>query len=202
MEILLNKKPKNPIIIEGFPGIGFIGSIATEFLVDHLKAEKIGKIEFTEQTPVVAIHNSKVVEPFGIFYSSKYNLVILHAINPVNNNKQDILIEASFGLGEAVVAGEVTPDMYVVHKDNLKIHTKNINSQEWGYFRDQKTGKTLKKNVKNPNAQVLTDKQIKEIASVAKKIELHYNHPQDIEFAFEKNKLYILQSRPITTCSS
>ena len=85
MEILLNKKPKNPIIIEGFPGIGFIGSIATEFLVDHLKAEKIGKIEFTEQTPVVAIHNSKVVEPFGIFYSSKYNLVILHAINPVNN---------------------------------------------------------------------------------------------------------------------
>src|SRR3989344_287286 len=85
MEIILNKKPKNPTIIEGFPGIGFIGSITTEFLVDHLKAEKIGKIEFTEQTPIVAIHNSKVVEPFGIFYSSKYNLIILHAINPVNN---------------------------------------------------------------------------------------------------------------------
>ncbi|MBS3143501.1 proteasome assembly chaperone family protein [Candidatus Woesearchaeota archaeon] len=85
MEIKLNRKPKNPIIIEGFPGIGFIGSITTEFLVEHLKAEKIGKIEFTEQTPVVAIHNSEVVEPFGIFYSKKYNLVILHAINPVNN---------------------------------------------------------------------------------------------------------------------
>ena len=42
MEIKLNRKPKNPIIIEGFPGIGFIGSITTEFLVEHLKAEKIG----------------------------------------------------------------------------------------------------------------------------------------------------------------
>ena len=85
VEIKLTKKPKNPTIIEGFPGLGFIGSIATEFLVEHLKAEKIGKIEFNEQTPVVAIHNSKVVEPFGIFYSKKYNLIILHAINPVNN---------------------------------------------------------------------------------------------------------------------
>ena len=84
MEITLTKKPKNPTIIEGFPGIGFIGSIATEFLVEHLKAQKIGRIEFTEQTPIVAIHNSEVVEPFGIFYSSKYNLIILHAINPVN----------------------------------------------------------------------------------------------------------------------
>ncbi|MBS3135255.1 proteasome assembly chaperone family protein, partial [Candidatus Woesearchaeota archaeon] len=85
VEIKLDKKPKNPTIIEGFPGIGFIASITTEFLIEHLKAEKIGKIEFNEQTPVVAIHNSKVVEPFGIFYSKKYNLIILHAINPVNN---------------------------------------------------------------------------------------------------------------------
>lgn len=85
VEIKLTKKPKNPTIIEGFPGIGFIASITTEFLIEHLKAEKIGKIEFNEQTPVVAIHNSKVVEPFGIFYSKKYNLIILHAINPVNN---------------------------------------------------------------------------------------------------------------------
>ena len=123
---------------------------------------------------------------------------VCFTINPINNNKQDIVIEASFGLGEAVVAGEVTPDMYIVHKENLKIHTKNVNSQEWGYFKD-KTGKTIKKSVKNPDAQVLTDKQIKQVAEMARKMEQHYNHPQDIEFAFEKNKLYLLQSRPITT---
>lgn len=124
---------------------------------------------------------------------------VCFTVNPINNNKNDIVIEASFGLGEAVVAGEVTPDMYIVYKDTQEIHTKNINEQTWGYFRDQKTGKTVKKNVKDPNAQVLTDKQIKELSSMAKKIEQHYNHPQDIEFAFEKGKLYLLQSRPITT---
>ena len=124
---------------------------------------------------------------------------VCFTVNPINNNKNDIVIESSFGLGEAVVAGEVTPDMYIVHKDTQEIHTKNINEQTWGYFKDQKTGKTVKKNVKDPNAQVLTDKQIKELASMAKKIEQHYNHPQDIEFAFEKGKLHLLQSRPITT---
>lgn len=106
MEIKLSKKPKSPIIIEGFPGIGFIGSITTEFLVDHLKAEKIGKIEFTEQTPVVAIHNSKIVEPFGIFYSSKHNIVILHAINPVNNIEWKIT-EAIENIAKTLGAREV-----------------------------------------------------------------------------------------------
>ena len=93
MGITLSKKPKNPIIVEGFPGVGFVGSIATEFLIEHLKAEKIGKIEFTEQTPVVAIHNSKIVEPFGIFYSKQYNLVIINAINPVNKIEWQITDE-------------------------------------------------------------------------------------------------------------
>ncbi len=122
---------------------------------------------------------------------------VCFTINPVNNNKKDIVIEASFGLGEAVVGGEVTPDMYVVHKDTQEIHKKNINEQTWGYFRDK--GKTVKKKIKDPSAQVLTDKQIKQVALIAKKIEQHYGHPQDIEFAFENDKLFILQSRPITT---
>src|SRR3989344_4481737 len=126
---------------------------------------------------------------------------VCFTVNPINNNRNDIVIESSFGLGEAVVAGEVTPDMYIVHKDTQEIHTKNINEQTWGYFKDQKTGKTVKKNVKDPNAQVLTDKQIKQVAELARKIEQHYNHPQDIEFAFEKDILYLLQARPVTTLS-
>ncbi|MBW2989211.1 PAC2 family protein, partial [Candidatus Woesearchaeota archaeon] len=80
MQIKLWKKPKNPIIIEGFPGFGLVGTIASEFLIDHLKTELIGKIVFEEAPPVVAIHQNKVVEPLGIFYNKKYNLVILHAI--------------------------------------------------------------------------------------------------------------------------
>src|SRR3989338_969575 len=80
MEIILKKKPKNPIIIEGFPGFGLVGTIATEFLIDHLKTEQIGKIMLDEMPAVVAIHQNKVVEPLGIFYNKEYNIVILHAI--------------------------------------------------------------------------------------------------------------------------
>jgi len=80
MEIKLWKKPKNCIIVEGFPGFGLVGTIASEFLIEHLKTEQIGKIIFNDMPAMVAIHESKIVEPLGIFYNAKYNVVILHAI--------------------------------------------------------------------------------------------------------------------------
>jgi len=79
-QIKLTKKPKNPILIEGFPGFGLVGTIANEFLIDHLKTERIGSIIMEEMPALVAIHESKVVQPLGIFYSKKYNLVFLHAV--------------------------------------------------------------------------------------------------------------------------
>ena len=80
MQIKLTKKPKNCRLIEGFPGFGLVGTIASEFLLEHLKFEQIGKIIFDEMPATVAIHEGKVVEPLGIFYNKKYNLVLLHAI--------------------------------------------------------------------------------------------------------------------------
>ena len=80
MNIKLFKKPKNPIIIEGFPGFGLVSTIACEFLIDHLQTELIGKIVFDELPALVAIHENKVVEPLGIFYNKKFNLVIIHAV--------------------------------------------------------------------------------------------------------------------------
>lgn len=80
MELHLAKSPKSPIIINGFPGFGMVGTIATEFLIEHLKMEKIGKIVFEDMPAMVAIHEGKVVEPFGVFYSKKYNIVIVHSI--------------------------------------------------------------------------------------------------------------------------
>ncbi len=80
MEIKLWKKPKNCIIVEGFPGFGLVGTIASEFLIEHLKTEQIGKILFNDMPAMVAIHENKVVEPLGIFYNAKYNIVIVHAI--------------------------------------------------------------------------------------------------------------------------
>ena len=80
MQIKLIKKPKNCILIEGFPGFGLVGTIASEFLLEHLQTEQIGKIIFNEMPAMIAIHESKIVEPLGIFYNKKHNIVLLHAI--------------------------------------------------------------------------------------------------------------------------
>lgn len=80
LQITLNKKPQNPILIDGFPGFGMVGTIATEFLIEHLNTEQIGKIIFEDMPALLAIHDGKLVEPFGIFYNKKYNIVIVHAV--------------------------------------------------------------------------------------------------------------------------
>ncbi len=80
-ELELKKRPKNPIIIEGFPGFGLVGTITTEFLIEHLKTEHIGRITLEDAPAMVAIHENKLVEPMGLFYNEKYNILILHSIN-------------------------------------------------------------------------------------------------------------------------
>lgn len=80
MEIVLDKKPKSPVVISGFPGVGMVGAIAAEFLIQHLNTEKIGKIILDKSPALVAIHEGKLVEPFSIYYSRKYNIVVVHSI--------------------------------------------------------------------------------------------------------------------------
>jgi uncharacterized protein len=81
MEIILTKKPKNVTIIEGFPGFGLIGTIAIEFLMEHLDTEKIGLVEMDEVPAMIAIHQNKVIEPISFHYNKKHNIVLVHAIN-------------------------------------------------------------------------------------------------------------------------
>ena len=77
------KKPKNVTIIEGFPGFGLVGTITTGFLVDHLKCEHIKHAFFEEIAPTVAVHEGKIVDPIGVFYNEKHNILIIHSImNP------------------------------------------------------------------------------------------------------------------------
>ena len=83
MEIFLTKKPKSPIIIEGFPGVGLIATITTEFLIKHLNAKPIGYIKSDELLPIAAVHNSRVLQPLEIFYVEKENLVIVHALSDI-----------------------------------------------------------------------------------------------------------------------
>jgi len=81
--LTLTKKPKGATIIEGFPGFGLVSTISTGFLLDHLKCEKIGGYYFENAMPTLAIHQCKIVDPIGIYYCKKHNLVIVHAVTSV-----------------------------------------------------------------------------------------------------------------------
>ncbi len=86
----MDRKPRNPRIIEGFPGFGFVSTIATEFLIEHLNAKLIGRVECDKIMPMIAMHNSKLIEPLGIFYDQDHNIVIFHAITNVNGLEWEI----------------------------------------------------------------------------------------------------------------
>ena len=117
--------------------------------------------------------------------------------NPITGKRNEILISSVFGLGEGLVSGELNADTYSV--ENGKI-TKNIVKKPYKIvFDDEKGFGTKQVENKNPSASSLTDEQIKEIAQEVKKIVQIYGKPQDIEWAYEDGKLYILQARPITT---
>jgi uncharacterized protein len=73
-------KPKNVRVIEGFPGFGLVGTITTGFLVDHLKCDLLEQKYFEDIAPTVAVHGGKVVEPIGVYYNKKHNIIIIHSI--------------------------------------------------------------------------------------------------------------------------
>ncbi len=133
---------------------------------------------------------------------------VMFTANPVTNDRSEIMINAAWGLGEAVVSGAVSPDEYIVEKGTWKIKEKYIAKKEVMYVRNPETGKgTVLVKVADflgpewIEKQVLTEEQIVEVAKMGAKIEEHYGWPQDIEWAYDKDdgKLYIVQSRPITT---
>jgi pyruvate, water dikinase len=124
---------------------------------------------------------------------------VMFTIDPVTNDKKKIIVEAIWGLGEMIVQGQVTPDHYKVRKSDFKITKKQIEKQDVQLI---KKGTATKETVVKPNwqqKQKLSDKFIKEIARFGKQLQQHYFFPQDVEWALEKGKLYILQTRPITT---
>ena len=106
MKLVLTKKPKNVTIIEGFPGFGLIGTIAIEFLMDHLETEKIGIIEMDEVPAMIAIHQNKVIEPVSLHYNKEYNLVLVHAIN-IGKNTGWKLSEVVEQLAQELSAKEI-----------------------------------------------------------------------------------------------
>lgn len=120
------------------------------------------------------------------------------SLNPQNNCYDEAVINASFGLGEAIVSGMVTPDNYIVEKVKKKILKKMINEKNLGLWLRNDGGVEKRGNM-HPHAQALTDKQILELEDLIASCEVYYGLPIDIEWAYEGDKLYLLQVRPITT---
>jgi len=129
---------------------------------------------------------------------------VMFTIEPVTSDNSKIVIEAVYGLGEAIVSGEITPDLYVVDKDSLKITTTKVVNQESQLIKNPIAG-AKETNIWVPlpastqPRQKLTDSEIIKLAWLGKQLEDHYRFPQDIEWAKENNKIYILQTRPVTT---
>lgn len=125
---------------------------------------------------------------------------VIFTINPITNNKKEIVIEASFGLGEGVVSGAVEPDTYIVDKETLRLKNKRIGDKKIAFLRSG-TGETIKKELPKDvwNKETLDYHELRSLANYAIRIEEHYKWPQDIEWAMEGGKVYIVQSRPVTT---
>ncbi len=110
-----------------------------------------------------------------------------------------IIIEAGFGLGETVVSGSITPDNYVINKKQMTLENKKINKQEWMLIKEGKENIRVDLGETKARTQKMVDEKIIELAKIGQKIENHYKKGMDIEWAMEKNELFIVQARPITT---
>jgi len=131
---------------------------------------------------------------------------VLFTVEPLTSDKTKILIEAIHGLGEAIVSGEVTPDLYLLDKEKFRIIDKKISKQEWQLIRNSKISPgELETSVRVPIPaskqleQKLTDEDIAALAKLGKMIEDLYQFPQDIEWAKQGTQLFIVQTRPVTT---
>ncbi|MEK6904933.1 MAG: PEP/pyruvate-binding domain-containing protein, partial [Nanoarchaeota archaeon] len=125
---------------------------------------------------------------------------IMFTVNPSTNHADEIVIEAIYGLGELIVGGEVNPDLYLVDKKTRDIKKIEVRKKDFGLFRNDK-GENEKRLIPKDkqDRQVLNEKQIKELARIGKKLEDHYGKPQDTEWAVEKEEVFIVQTRPVTT---
>lgn len=125
---------------------------------------------------------------------------IAFSVHPVTQDKNQLIIEAGLGLGEAIVAGQITPDSYVIEKQPRRILDKNVQIQIKGLYRMEKGGNEWRDIPKGKSEkQVLSDNEILELTEVILRIEKLFGYPVDIEWATENGGFKILQSRPITT---
>jgi len=129
---------------------------------------------------------------------------VMFTIEPMTSDRSKIVIEAVYGLGEAIVSGQVETDMYIVDKEGLRISDKKIGKQDWQLIRNLAGGDN-DANIKVPlqperqTQQKIADDDIITLAKLGKHLEDLYQFPQDIEWAQQDKEIFIVQTRPVTT---
>ncbi|MFZ3301309.1 MAG: phosphoenolpyruvate synthase [Microgenomates group bacterium] len=194
---------------EDLPGMSFAGQQAT-FL--NIKGEANLQVAvrecwaslFTPRAIYYRVQNKIKHEKVGISVIVQKMVQsevsgIMFSIDPVTNRKDRIIIDAVWGLGEMIVQGSYIPDHYVVQKDTFAILSKEVNDQKMQYVKNGQETKEIAVPKKLQDKVKLTDDQIITLGKISQKLQDHYYFPQDSEWALEKGKLYIVQTRPITT---
>lgn len=131
---------------------------------------------------------------------------VMFTANPKTGNRDEIIIEAGYGLGEAIVSGAVTPDRYVVSKTDRKLLDVEVHAQPWQIIRvsSNKTSGTRHQTIPKTEQrkQKLTNDEILALAELGRTVEHHYTFPQDLEWGIDRaGKIWLLQTRPVTTLS-
>jgi pyruvate,water dikinase len=133
---------------------------------------------------------------------------VMFTINPVTGDQNEVIIECTFGLGEAVVSGAVNPDSFVVDKITRKIKHRRIAKKTVEYIRDPQTGKTVHADITDDRVQkpCITDEEIMMLVDLGNKIEKHYGKAMDIEWAIDQDLpspsgIFSVQARPETVWS-
>ena len=152
-----------------------------------MKYRKEGKINNEINVPAVIIQEMVNSEKAGVGFS----------VNPVNNNYDEVVISGTYGLGTSIVDGDENGDLFIYNKKTKEIK-KEIGTKKIRQVLDFEN-KKIKTEEINIEEEILNDSEVCELGENIINIEKYYGKPQDMEWAFEKEKLYILQSRPITT---
>jgi len=122
---------------------------------------------------------------------------VAYSLNP-DTGRDEIIVNACFGLGEGITSGKVFPDVYSVNKKTLAVKDINIGEKKYAYIRDIETDRTTRHTLGSKSTkQVVYDKDIIEIARIVKKISNSFQKEQKIEWAIKKDVIYILQTKEL-----
>ncbi|MBZ4330306.1 phosphoenolpyruvate synthase [Corallococcus sp. AS-1-12] len=125
---------------------------------------------------------------------------VMFTVDPTTGNRRHLVIEGAFGLGEVVVGGQVEPDTHVVDREGPRLLETRVGVKAFQWVRDG-VGREKREELppERARARVLKDVEVLELARLGMRVERHYGSPQDIEWAEQDGRFYLVQSRPVTT---